>query len=261
MKIAIVSDIHGNLTALESVLAGINEADCVVCLGDVAATGPQPNETISFLRKVGWPSVLGNTDETLARQGRESFNAQMPEAEREKLTSLHRWTSSRIDSSDRKFLGGFKPTIEVRAGKSSVLCYHGSPRSNKEQLHPGIPDERLSEIFEGRKANVYAGVHTHAQMVRKFGSSLLINPGSVGLPFFMDATGAAKNPAWAEYAILTLSGDNLKVDLRRKQYSISALREAVLKSGMPDPAWWLRDWISRAPDSAPKTVLSSPPPF
>ena len=242
MKIAIISDIHGNLVALQSILSELKKADRVVCLGDVAAVGPQPHETIAFLRKARWPCILGNADETLANSKRESY-AQIPEGDREKLVSLDEWTESEIDAADREFLSGFKPTIEVKGGKLSLLCYHGSPRSNTEQILPTTPEEELDRIFEGKNAQAYAGGHIHSQMVRKFGTSLIINPGSVGLPFFKASDGRAVNPVWAEYAVLTTSGDDLKVELRREKYSKRNLRDAVIESGMPDSEWWLRDWV------------------
>ena len=242
MKVVIISDIHGNLVALQSILHGIREADRVVCLGDVAAVGPQPHETIAFFRRMRWPCVLGNADETLAKSERGTY-VKMPEGEKEKMVSLDRWTNSEIDATDREFLSRFKPIIEVRGGKHSLLCYHGSPRSNTEQILPTTPGEELARILEGRNARAYAGGHTHTQMVRTFGASLIINPGSVGLPFFRAADGRVINPVWAEYAILTSSGDDLKVELRREKYNKRELKEAVVGSGMPDPEWWLRDWI------------------
>ena len=244
MEIAIVSDIHGNLTALESILSEIREADEVVCLGDVAASGPQPSETLSFLRKVNWRLVLGNTDETLSKQGQENLsNLKMPKDDKRKMLSLHQWTASQINGADRKFLAGFSHTIEVEAGGRSLLCYHGSPRSNTEKIMPTTSIIRLSEIFSGRSASIYAGGHTHEQMVRKYGPSLVINPGSVGLPFFVDADGTIRNPIWAEYAVVTISTGALKVDLRRTRYSHADLKEAVRSSGMPNSTWWLRDWV------------------
>jgi len=243
LKIAIISDIHGNLVALESILPGIKDVDRIVCLGDVAASGPQPHETISFLRRAGWPCVLGNTDETLAKGEHESFgNLKMPANERQKLGTLHDWTSSRIVAGDRKYLASFKPTIEIRVGRHSLLCYHGSPRSYTEQILPTTSNEELGKIFEGRHARAYAGGHTHSQMVRKFGASLIVNPGSVGLPFFEAADGKVMNPVWAEYGFLTTSGDDLRVELRRERYRKRDLKDSVMRSGMPDPEWWLRDW-------------------
>ena len=242
MEVAIVSDIHGNLVALESILPEIKNADRIVCLGDVAAFGPQPHETITFLRKARWPCVLGNTDETLTKSERQPYE-HIPEEEREKLISLDEWTESEIDVADRKFLSGFKPTIEVKVGKHLLFCYHGSPRSNTEQILSVTPDEELVKIFGGKNAGVFAGGHTHSQMIRKFGDSLIINPGSVGLPFLKASNGKVMNPAWVEYAVLTFSGDDLNVELRRQRYNKRDLKNVVQKSGMPDPEWWLRDWL------------------
>jgi putative phosphoesterase len=242
LRVAIVSDIHGNLVALETILPEIRKADRIVCLGDVAAVGPQPHETIAFLRRTKWPCVLGNADEAMAKSEREPY-AEAPEAEREKLTALAEWNTSEIDATDRRFLSGFKPTVSVKSGRRSLLCYHGSPRSNTEQILPTTPDEELRKIFEGRDAQVYAGGHTHSQMVRKFGSSLIINPGSVGLPYFKAADGRVANPLWAEYAVLTSSRDGLRAELRREKYSRRNLTAAVMGSGMPDPRWWLKDWV------------------
>lgn len=242
MKIALISDIHGNLTALQNILPEVEQADRVICLGDVAAVGPQPHQTISFLRKVKWPCVLGNADEKLAKSEPESYE-HIPEGERKKLMALDAWTESEVDDAERGFLSRFKPTMRIKVGKRTLFCYHGSPRSNVEQILSTTPEDKLAKILEGRDASVYSGGHTHSQMVRKYGSSLVINPGSVGLPFFRRVDGKVMNPSWAEYAILTSSGDDLVVELRRKIYSKRDLRNAVVKSGMPDPEWWLRDWI------------------
>ena len=244
MKIAIISDIHGNLTALEAILPAIKEADHVVCLGDVALVGPQPREVIGVLRRSKWPCVLGNTDEELVKSTPGDYaKTDMPESERQKMMALDRWTISQLRGSERGILSRFKPTIEASAGTLSLLCYHGSPRSNTEGILPTLPEKQLADALAGRRADLYAGGHTHAQMVRRFGSSVVINPGSVGLPYYFDAAGAAKNPAWAEYAMVTVSGDDLKVEMRRTRYSLDALRDAVRGSGMPEPEWWLSDWV------------------
>ncbi|MDG7011854.1 MAG: metallophosphoesterase [Nitrososphaerota archaeon] len=112
--------------------------------------------------------MLGNTDERLAKSEREPFN-DFPEGERQKMISLDAWTDSEIDGADRGFLSGFKPTVELKAGKHPLLCYHGSPRSNTEEILPTTPEEELGKIFKGNGALVYLGGHTHSQMVRKSG--------------------------------------------------------------------------------------------
>jgi len=243
LRIAVISDIHGNLTALEAILPAIKQVDRVVCLGDVAAVGPQPRETIAFLRRMKWPCVMGNSDESLANSVLED-NKELgaPQEEERRLTALDRWTSAQLDRSDRDFLSRLKPTITIEDGRNSLLCYHGSPRSNTEGIPSTMPDNQVAEILGKRSAAVFAGGHTHAQMVRQLGSSLIMNPGSVGLPFEKNSTGKSANPTWAEYSIVTFNGQNLGVELRRAGYEKAVLENAVRGSGMPNPDWWLADW-------------------
>jgi predicted phosphodiesterase len=245
LKTAIISDIHGNLTALECVLSAIENADQIICLGDVASVGPQPHDTVTLLGSKGWPVVMGNTDEALASSTLEDYKQlHVSKEERGRMTTLDRWTAAELDDIDRRFLAGFKPTIELKDGHSSMLCYHGSPRSNTEGILSTTPDRKLTRILAGRAATIYAGGHTHTQMVRKFGTSIVINPGSIGLPFFRDRLGRFRNPTWAEYAMVTTSSSDLKVDLRRKKYSLRSLEKVVRRSGLPNPDWWLADWVS-----------------
>jgi putative phosphoesterase len=245
LKIAVISDIHGNLTALQAILPAISkEVDKVVCLGDIASVGPQPHETIALLKRLNYPCVMGNTDESLWKETPEDFRRMgIPEAEARRMEALDGWTRSRITASDRKYLSTMKPTIALKAGGSSMLCYHGSPLSNTEGLLPATPDEELSRILSNRKATIFAGGHTHSQMAKRWRSSLIINPGSVGLPFQRDEEGRIRNPTWAEFAVVNFGHRELKVELCRVRYNPSKLALVVKESGMPDPDWWLADWI------------------
>jgi len=245
LKVAIISDVHGNLTALETVLPAIRkEADRVVCLGDVAATGPQPHETIALLKELDLPCVLGNTDESLWKGAPDEFNRKgMSTDEVRRMKALDEWTRFQITNTDREGLSTFKPTITVRAADLAILCYHGSPRSNTEGILPTTSDDELARVFSKREANIFAGGHTHRQMVRRWRNSIVVNPGSVGLPFEQYGDGTTKNPAWAEYVMLTLGERELNVELRRVRYDLSKLTDAVRKSRMPDPEWWLADWF------------------
>jgi predicted phosphodiesterase len=245
VRIAIISDIHGNLVALKAALSDIKrrKTNRIVCLGDVAATGPQPIEVIEHLRNIRCPCVMGNTDETLARDLPNEFDAGIPEGERKKLEALDLWTRKKLTKLHRHYLSTFKPILEVHLGPAQgLLCYHGSPSSNTDGILPTMPDEKLARRLEGHKANVFAGGHTHTQMFRRFLSSLIINPGSIGLPFQIESSGMMWNPPVAEYAVLSSSDGALAVELVSVPYSLSELRRAVRNSSMPDPAWWLSDW-------------------
>jgi len=245
MRIAIISDIHGNLVALKSALLDIKrrKVNQIVCLGDVAATGPQPIEVTEHLRNIRCPCIMGNTDETLARDAPHEFGAGIPEEERKKLEALDLWTRMKLTKLHRHYLSTFKPVLEVHfEPDQGLLCYHGSPSSNTDGILPTIPDEKLACRLEGHRANVFAGGHTHTQMFRRFLNSLVINPGSIGLPFRIESSGRMRSPSIAEYAVVNSSDGTLSVELVSVPYSLSKLRRAVRNSGMPNPDWWLSDW-------------------
>ncbi|MDA4113195.1 MAG: metallophosphoesterase family protein [Thaumarchaeota archaeon] len=242
----VLSDIHGNFRALGAVLSDMERrggVDRTVCLGDVAATGPQPKEVIDFLRGSGWSCVMGNMDEQLARNIAEEVGANVGEQERMKILGLDAWTRRQVSASDRRYLAAFRPTVELRPkGGPDFLTYHGSPRSNVEGIFPTTSDVELRIHLKGREPGVLAGGHTHAQMLRRLDGSVIINPGSVGYPFDRTASGRILHPAHAEYAIVSAGGDVLEVELIAVPYPLSELREDVEKSGLPDPRWWMSDW-------------------
>jgi len=247
VRIAIISDIHGNFVALKAALSDIKgrKASRIVCLGDVAAAGPQPAEVIECLRKIRCPCVMGNADETLGKDLPSKFaRAGISEEVRVRQEVLDLWTRRKLTKSHRHYLSTFKPMLEVHFGPDqSLLCFHGSPSSNKDEITPTMPDEELARLLEGHKADIFAGGHTHIQMFRRFLNSLVINPGSVGWPFRIESSG--KIPSIAEYAIVGSSDGTLSVELVSVQYSLSELRRAVRNSGMPERArdWWLSERV------------------
>jgi putative phosphoesterase len=247
VRIAVISDIHGNFVALKAALSDIKgrKISRIVCLGDVAAAGPQPAEVIEHLRRMSCPCVMGNTDETLAKGLPSKLtHARTSEEDIKRLEALDLWTRKKLTKSHRRYLSTFKPMLEVHFGSDqSLLCYHGSPRSNRDEIMPTTPNEELARRLEGYRANVLAGGHTHIQMFRRFLSSLVINPGSVGLPFQIESSGKGRNPSMTEYAIVSSSDGVLSVELVSVQYSLLELKKAVHDSGMPDPDWWLSDWF------------------
>ena len=203
MKIALVADIHGNLAALEAVAAAlaVEWIDRVVCLGDVASTGPQPHEVLARLRELGWPVVMGNADAELLAPG-----DALPSASEDdrKIADITRWCADQIDDDDRAHIATFQPTIEASLGGGRRLhCCHGSPRSFNDVIVATTPDEELDEFLTGVEADVIAGGHTHRRMLRAHRGREIVNPGSVGLAYEFHPDGSVRVPPWAEFAILT----------------------------------------------------------
>jgi predicted phosphodiesterase len=247
MPLAVISDIHGNLVALDAVLSDLatRSIEPTLCLGDVAATGPQPREVIARLRELGCPVVMGNTDDWLLHPAVKT-NTEDDDMDRRRLQEIELWGAEQLTAEDRAYLASFQPTVSMELeGGMRLLAYHGSPRSFDEQILPTLSSDGLDAALDGREADLYIGGHTHMQMFCRHRRSLVINPGSVGLaidsgpPF----DGPICNPAWAEYAIINAGGpDELTVELRRAPFDVEALRQAIYASGMPHADWLAREW-------------------
>ena len=240
MNVALIADIHGNLTALDAALTAIDQErpERIICLGDVAAMGPQPREVLARLRQRGIPSVMGNADAELLDP------SSMPEGNEDdrKFKAMTAWAAAQLDAADRAFLAGFAPAIEVALGPWRLICCHGSPRSFNDVITAATPDDDLATMLAGLDADLIVGGHTHIRMLRAWQGRELINPGSVGLAYEFFPDGSVRIPPWAEFAILTATGDTVRIDVRRRPYDREATLRAMHDRAMPHAQWWLVDW-------------------
>jgi predicted phosphodiesterase len=243
MQIALLSDIHGNLIALEHVLAELtNEApDQIVCLGDVAEGGPQPHAVLQRLQRLGCPIVMGNTDVRIS-------TARIEEPRTPDLPpsyAMELWCVDQLTAADRAFIQTFPLTSTVPLDHQiSLLAFHGSPRATTDLLLATTPEADLAALVGDSHATILAAGHTHAQLVRRYHDMLIVNPGSVGLPFEQPVpNGPIRRPPWAEYAVVSVRQGQLSIDLRRTPIPIDALFESVAASGMPYPQRWIHDWL------------------
>ena len=174
--IATLYDVHGNLRALEAVLAEIPDEATIVVGGDVCAGGPQPSETLERLRALGdrvqW--LRGNADRELTRGEKGLAPAEVMEATRAQLTD-----------EQIEFLHS-RPTT-VRNG--DVLFCHATPRNDVDVFTERTPEERIAFLFEDVDAGTIVCGHTHMQFDRRIGGKRVVNSGSVGSPY-EDAPGA-----------------------------------------------------------------------
>ena len=240
MRVALLADIHGNLLGLDAVLEELerDRVDRIVCLGDVAV-GPQPTATLDRIRSLGCPVLMGNWD-TWFLEGFPDFQDDLGR----KLVEMGSWWAGQLDEESRSYMRTFEPTLTLDLGDITFVACHGSPRSNEEGILATTPDEEVEEMLAGIDAPLVACGHTHFQLLRRVGETLLVNPGSVGLPFLRDG-GVMQIAPWAEYAVVTVDGGRLGVDLRRTGYAVDALAETMLESGMPHAAWWAGLWAGR----------------
>jgi predicted phosphodiesterase len=232
MRVALFSDIHANLAALDAVLADIqkNRVDQLVCLGDVVDLGPQPVETLARVRSLACPCVMGNHD---------PFLVDPPS-----LQDMCNWAKAALSGDDLAYLRSFDDTYEVTFDDGAVLlCVHGSPTSFDEQLLADTPEPALDVMIGDRDFIAMAAGHTHVQMTRRYRNRMFINIGSVGMAFERPFGGGPPNVLpWAEYAIVDYLRGALTIELRRVPYDLGAYQAAVRASSMPNGEWWLAHW-------------------
>lgn len=205
------------------------EVDGVVCLGDVAATGPRPRATLARLRALNCPVVMGNADAWLL----DPPAAASAEAATRRIEEIDRWCAARLADDDLAFIRSFRPTVAVTVGDTPLLCFHGSPRSYDDSIRATAPDDELTPLLGDADAALLAGGHTHERLYRRLGARTLINPGSVGMP---------SDPPWAEYAIVSAESNGLHVEFRRVRFDVDAFVAQIAASGMPHADWLAGAW-------------------
>ena len=180
MRVAAISDIHGNLPALEAVLVEVNaeKPDLIVFCGDVAS-GPMPAETIELLMSLREARfVRGNADRGLV----EEFDGKAPSAMPGPFAT---WCARQITSAQRDFLAAFEDTVTVDdvTGLGEVLFCHATPRNDIDVFTIETPVERVRALFAGVDASVVVCGHTHMQFDRMEDHARVVNAGSVGMPY------------------------------------------------------------------------------
>ena len=209
MRVAALHDVHGNLPALEAVLAEVasDGADRIVCGGDTVS-GPFPRETLELLVRADALFVRGNADRELGE-----------------------WVAAQLDPLAREFLAALPTTVSV----DGVLYCHGSPRSDEEILTRVSPDERFRAALAGVEERLVVGGHTHVQFERNVEWIRFVNAGSVGSPY--------EGRRGAFWALV----DDGAVELRHTPYAVDAAVTAIRASGYPD-AEQLAGWLLEPED-------------
>lgn len=169
MRVATLYDVHGNLPALEAVLAEV-PADAAIVVGGDVAVGPFPRETVDRLRELGdramW--IRGNADREL-----------VPGEHGLAPPDVLEWVRSRLDADTIEWLGGLSPTLVWQR----VLYCHASPRNDEDIFTERTPEERIAFLFEGVEQDTVVCGHTHMQFDRTIAGRRVVNSGSVGMAY------------------------------------------------------------------------------
>jgi putative phosphoesterase len=226
MRIAILSDIHSNLHALEAVLADVArlKPDQILCLGDLVDYGAYPNEVIELIRERNIPTVMGNCDEGVGFDLNErSLAHRTAEDARVSRASL-RWTRERTTPAHKEFLRGLPLQLRQNLAGVHVMSVHGSPRKIDEYVYQNRPAATFEQLAKLAGCDVLLFGHTHLPYRRRVGRTLFVNAGSVGRPKDGDPR--------AGYAVLQLERHR-KVEFRRVAYDVHAAARAVREAGLP----------------------------
>lgn len=183
MPVAALYDIHGNLPALEAVLAEVRQLEVTeVIVGGDVLPGPMPGETLSCLLNLGIPTrfIYGNGEVTVLEQkaGRKPSSVPPP------YRPVIEWTARQLSLEEERILAGWPKTVQMEIpGLGEVLFCHATPRNENEIFTRLTPEERLLPIFAGINAAAVVCGHTHMQFDRTVGGIRIVNAGSVGMPF------------------------------------------------------------------------------
>lgn len=228
MKIAVISDIHSNIAALEAVWKDIQErkVDAVLCCGDLVGYAPFPNEVIGFIREKQIPCVMGNYDDAIG-YARLICGCDFKDARAQELGERSiAWTRQHVTEENKEFLRNLPRKIQFNNGSCRIKIVHGSPRRLNEYLHDDTSDEYLQELLDESQADVLICGHTHIPYHKKPAAGKhVINAGSVGKPKHGDPQ--------AVYALVEI-GKEVKVEFRKVPYDFESVAGAIEASGLPE---------------------------
>ena len=238
MKTLVFSDIHGNALALDAMLDDARDEtfDAMVCLGDAVQSGPQPAETVSRLRELACPVVMGNADDWLL-SGEDSGAEQIASERMVKMNAVRDWSLEQLSRNDLEFIRSFQSTVRLPlADGLELICSHGSPKSFDDVILPTIDDEKLRTLLEPQTGCLYCGGHTHVQFVRHLRDMFHFNPGSVGYAYRHEQrfdVPLIRSDPFAEYAVLTTGKGRVRLEFRRVPLNVERLAEVYRSSGRP----------------------------
>lgn len=226
MRIAIVADIHGNRSALEAVLADlrVTSPDLVLHGGDLADSGASPAEVVDRVRELGWPGVLGNTDEMLVQPASLQEFASRHPAFRDLFSKVEEMAAATREALGEERLDWLRGLPRMQR-LESVTLVHGTPETPWRAPGAEAADEELRATYGPLESPVAVFAHTHTPFVRTLPGLTVANAGSVGLPYDGDPR--------ASYLLL----DGLSASIRRVAYDTAAEARRLCSCPLPHAFW------------------------
>lgn len=226
MRVAFLTDVHGNLAALDAVLAHARDRDVdeIWNGGDMVGYGPEPEACVQRLREAASLSIAGNYDQRvlLVPDRREKWR--QTKHPLKLLAFGYAWDN--LSAPSRQWLAGLPSVVRRDLAELTVQVNHASPVSDREHLGADTPRARWRELAAIADADVVLSGHTHLPLQHREGRTLFVNPGAVGRPEGGDAR--------AGYGLIEFSAATCAVELHRVRYDTEATAAAVRARGLPE---------------------------
>lgn len=207
MKIAVISDIHGNIYALKNVLNDIDDekVDLTICLGDLVGYGPHPNEVVAFIRRKNILCLKGNYDASVVDESYTFIRKSSTNS-----FSLP-WTVNELRAQNRNYLSNLPLSMTMEFNNKKIKFVHGSPNAINEYLFEN--EQNTNNIMNNLDEDILVCAHTHIPYIKNFGNKLLINDGSVGKPKIGTPN--------STYCILNITNEgNIDAKIKHVQYEV-----------------------------------------
>jgi putative phosphoesterase len=226
-RVAVITDVHANLPALQAVLERIAQldVDATCCGGDLVGYGPHPDEVCALIRERAIPTIYGNYDFAIARDLEDCGCAYVTPRDRELGQRSVDWTLEHTGRPAKDFLRELPFDLRLELGDRGVHLVHGSPRKVNEYLFEDKPARLYERLAAAESDAVLVFGHTHKPWVHDFGGVRFVNCGSVGKPKDGDPRAA--------FAVLEATGDDVEVRIERVAYDAVAVAREVAAAGLP----------------------------
>jgi putative phosphoesterase len=225
MRLAFISDIHGNADALDAVLADVRERsiDKVYVLGDLCYRGPEPQRSLDLVRSLNTEVIKGNADEWVVRGVNQG---EVPEQALEMMNKERDWICSQLNEESIDYLRNLPTELNLEIEGVKIHAYHATPTSLFEVVLPAEKEEILAKKMMTQDADLYIYSHIHRPYIRYINGKCIMNTGSVGLPF----DGLKKS----SYGIVDIKEGNFQTSIVRVGYDINQTIDQFRNSDYPN---------------------------
>lgn len=225
MKLAFISDIHGNAIALDAVLQDIKQknVDKVFVLGDICYRGPEPQRALDLVRALDCNVIKGNADEWVVRGVQQG---EVPDHVLELMNKERDWIVSQLSDESIDYLRELPTQLNLEVEGIRIHAFHATPDSLFEVVSPSVSDETILEKLVTTEADLFIYAHIHKPYIRFINGKCIINIGSVGLPF----DGLNK----AAYSIVEITEGTIQTSNVRVSYDVQKVAEQYKNVGYPN---------------------------